>query len=151
MPVWPGFFDGRQPCVKMQVSGTQGNPEEISAVIDTGFNGFLMMSAAKAEPHQFETGPSTAATLADGSRIALQTALARIGFAGRTKQGVVTLAPAHVTISLVGIDFLRRFNMSLVMTHEQVWLMDEPDFIRIALQSGTRIADSKGARIAEAS
>jgi len=43
------------------------------------------------------------------------------------------------------IDFLRRFNMSLVMTHEQVWLMDEPDFIRIALQSGARIVDPKDA------
>ncbi|MBX3656070.1 MAG: hypothetical protein KF686_17940 [Ramlibacter sp.] len=142
MPVLPGFFDGKQPCIRMQVSGTQGSPEEISAVIDTGFNGFLMMSARQADIHQFEAGPSTAATLADGSRIALQTALARIGFAGRTHQGVVTLAPAHVSINLVGIDFLRRFNLALVMTHEQVWLMDEPDFVRIALQSGARISDT---------
>lgn len=141
MPVWPGFFDGKYPCIQMQVSGTRGCPEEITAIVDTGFNGFLMLSSSRAAPHHFEEGPSTAATLADGTRIPLKTATARIGFAGTSKQGVVTLAPAHVAATLVGIDFMRLFNMALVMTHEQIWLMDEPDFVKVALKSGARIAE----------
>lgn len=123
------------------VAGTQGHPEQLDAVVDTGFSGFLMMSAEAASEHAFRPGPSTTGTMADGSRVALPTALANVGFAGRTHLGVVTLAPTAV-VSLVGIDFLRAFKLALVMTNEQIWLMDEPEFEKIALNSGARQIDA---------
>jgi clan AA aspartic protease len=137
MPVWPGRFNGKHPVISLVVAGTQGHPEQFDAVVDTGFSGFLMMSAEAAAQHGFSSGPSTTGTMADGSRVALPTALATVGFANRTHLGVVTLAPTAV-VSLVGIDFLRAFKLALVMTNEQIWLMDESEFEKIALNSGAR-------------
>lgn len=74
-------------------------------------------------------------------RIALPTALANVGFANRSHQGVVTLVP-NETICLVGIDFLRAFKLALIMTHEQIWLMDEPEFERVALNSGAKFVSA---------
>src|SRR6476620_7414502 len=135
MPVWPGRFNGKHPVISLLVAGGQGHPEQFDAVVDTGFSGFLMMSAEDAAHHGFQPGPATTGTMADGTRVALPTALASVGFASRTRTGVVTLAPKKV-VSLVGIDFLRAFKLALIMTNEQFWLMDEPEFEKIALNSG---------------
>lgn len=141
MPVWPGRFNVKHPVISLLVAGTQGHPEQFDAVVDTGFSGFLMMSAEAASHHGFPSGPSTMGTMADGSRVAMPTALATVGFAKRTHRGVVTLAPTSI-VSLVGIDFLRAFKLALVMTNEQIWLMDEPEFEKIALNSGARQVDA---------
>lgn len=137
MPVWVGRFKGKYPVISLLVSGTLGNPEQFDAVVDTGFSGFLMMSSEDAAPLGFQAGPSTTGLMADGSCVALPTALATVGFAQRSHAGVVTLAPTAV-VCLVGVDFLRAFKLALVMTNEQIWLMDEQDFEKIALNSGAR-------------
>lgn len=138
MPVWPGRFKGKHPVISLLVSGTRGDPEQFDVVVDTGFNGFLMMSAAHAVHHGFAPGPSLVGVMADGSQVPLSTALANVGFAKRSHQGMVTLVPNDVTC-LVGIDFLRVFKLALIVTNEQIWLMDEPDFERVALNSGAKL------------
>lgn len=75
----------------------------------------------------------------------MPTALATVGFSQRSHLGVVTLAPTAVVV-LVGIDFLRAFKLALVMTNEQIWLMDEPDFEKIAWNSGARQLDAGPAK-----
>ncbi|MDB5956729.1 hypothetical protein [Ramlibacter sp.] len=136
MPVWPGYFDRTKPRINVIIAGTKGSPEEVAAVIDTGFGGFMNMPeslAAAHEPVQLPT--ATTGTLADGSRVAFRTALVRIGFANRTEQGLALLVPSDGPC-LLGIDFLRKFKMALVMTNQQVWLIDEDQFEEIALASG---------------
>lgn len=144
MPIWPGSFDRGKPLIRVIIAGTKGSPEEVAAVVDTGFSGFINMPAALADAHAPEQLPTaTTGSLADGRLVMFQTALVRIGFANRTEKGVALLAPAAGPC-LLGIDFLRKFNMALVMTNSQFWLMEEAQFERIAVASGAaKKADRK--------
>lgn len=137
MAIWVGSFKGNYPCITMQVTGTQGHPAEITAVVDTGFTGFLLLSAERAAPLGLEPLATTTATLADGNVQNMQTAFANVGFADRTERGVATLAPQRVA-SLVGIDFLRKFKMALSVTATEVYLLDGSDLVRMQGLSGKR-------------
>lgn len=121
MPLWYGHFEGRSPRIRFQVAGTKGHPAELTAVVDTGFAGFLLIPQAMAEPHGLSPLGTTMASLANGTRQPFPTALANVGYANCTKMGVALVLPGECH-ALVGIDFLRIFNLGLAMTHEALCL-----------------------------
>lgn len=123
MPTWQGFFRGKKPCIRFQITGTQGHPEEVVATVDTGFDGFLMISEDQAAPHAMQPAGTTTATLADGQRIGMPMALVNLGFAGRTETGVA-MVPRGRCECLVGMDFLRKFKLALLIADQQVQLID---------------------------
>jgi len=127
MPAWFGWYRGSKPSITFQIAGTQGHPAEVAATIDTGFSGFMMISASEAAPHALESVGSTFATMADGSRALLDTSLATIGFAGRSRRGVAVV-PSGECECLVGIAFLRKFDLGLMLNGTQIALVDEDEF-----------------------
>eukprot|EP01041_Mallomonas_annulata_P033765 gene33765-56435_t len=51
MSVWNGHFDSKgNPCISIEVFGTNSSPLALDATIDTGFSGFLMMPMLPAMP-----------------------------------------------------------------------------------------------------
>lgn len=116
MPIWRGSYKGRYPCITLQVAGTKGHPEELIAIVDTGFTGFLLLPPSAVELHGLELLGTTKGTLADGSSLPMTTAMASVGYANCTRSGVATIVPRESTV-LVGLDFLRRFELALVLTH----------------------------------
>lgn len=69
------------------------------------------------------------ASLANGSRQPVPTARANIGYAACTRMGVALVIPGDCPV-LVGIDFLRIFNLGLAMTHEALCLAPVADLGR---------------------
>lgn len=130
MRIWRGSFSGKKPTITFQITGTQGHPAEVTATVDTGFSGFLCMSADEAAPHAMEFVAASAATLADGARVPVTLSRANVGFAGRTCAGVTTVFQSRCEC-LVGVDFLRLFQLALVMTESSV-LLAQPDDLRAA-------------------
>lgn len=141
MAVWHGSYKGRYPCVKLQVAGTKGHPEEMVATVDTGFSGFLLIPQNAAEPHGLTIVGTTMATLADGSKQPMTTAMVNVGFAACTRSGVATLVPRESGV-LVGLDFLRKFELALILTHTDVCLtsIDEVSAFMASL-SGRSLAN----------
>jgi clan AA aspartic protease len=135
MPIWPGYFDRAKPCIDIVVVGGSGSPGVVSAVVDTGFSGFIHMPESLAALHAPQPLTTTTGTLADGRRVVFRTALVEVRFAKRSAQGAALLVPSEGPC-LIGIDFLRKFQMTLVMTNRQLWLMDEAQFEDIAIRSG---------------
>ena len=122
MQIWRGQFKGNHPCIDLQVAGTKGHPEEVAAIVDTGFDGFMLWSARAAEPHGVTPIGTTLGTLADGSQHLLKTAMISVGFSGCTRKGVVVLSSTPCPC-LVGTDFLRRFDLALVITASKLCLV----------------------------
>lgn len=122
MPIWPGFYRGKKPSIRFQMTGTQGHPEEVIATVDTGFDGFLALSAAQAQPHALEPAGTTMATMANGARLPVNLAFANIGFSDRTVRSVANVFDEPCEC-LVGLDFLRRFQLALVITDQKIHLV----------------------------
>jgi clan AA aspartic protease len=90
--------------------------------VDTGFSGFLLLPKSMAEPHQLTPVGSTKARLADGSSSVMPVSLVSVGFAGRTCAGSATIAQQDCH-PLVGLDFLRIFQLTLVIDNQRLCLL----------------------------
>lgn len=122
-----GHFDSLgNPCLKFHLCGVAHDPPrlEFEAIIDTGFSGFIQLPMQHAFSLKLPLEGTSSYVLADGSRGTSLTALAHTTFGGTTVLGVVSLTPGSLNI-LVGMDFLRRFNLGLIMTKGTIVLSDE--------------------------
>jgi predicted aspartyl protease len=128
MLVATGFFDNLgNPSIKMAIAGvfTAGQqPLEFDAIIDTGFSGFISMPLMKAFPLGLPLFGTTNVVFADGQQHAklLASGIAKIN--NTSKTGLVILEPASTDI-LVGMDFLRTFEVGLHITSTTIELYDE--------------------------
>lgn len=103
---------------------------EFEGIIDTGFSGFLHIPFNHAFSLRLPLEGTVTSVLADGSKVANITALAQTTFGGKTVVGAVALAPSSQDI-LVGMDFLRRFKLGLVMVSNLILLVDEDEIEQI--------------------
>lgn len=124
-----GIKRNNQLCVSLNIAGTQGHPAEVVVAVDTGFSGFLSLPFSLAEPHGLEAAGSTMATFANGSRQVMPLARVNVGFATCTRPGValVTQSDSH---PLIGLAFLRVFDLTLVATHDKLALTTDPELKR---------------------
>ena len=122
-----GHFDRLgNPCLKFHLCGVAHDPPglEFEAIIDTGFSGFIQLPMQHAFSLKLPLEGTSSYVLADGSRGTSLTALAHTTFGGTTVLGVVSLTPGSLDV-LVGMDFLRRFKLGLIMTRGTIVLTDE--------------------------
>lgn len=122
-----GHFDSLgNPCLKFHLCGVAHDPPglEFEAIIDTGFSGFIQLPMQHAFSLKLPLEGTSSYVLADGSRGTSLTALAHTTFGGTTVLGVVSLTPGSLDV-LVGMDFLRRFKLGLIMTKGTIVLSDE--------------------------
>lgn len=137
MSVRVGFFDGAgNPCVKFHLAGVFSDAPglEFTGILDTGFTGFVQLPIQHAFILGLPLYGATSATLADGSTIDCLTALGALTFAGQTKVGVTVLANDSDE-ALVGMDFLRKFKLTLVLGSAGVVLMGE-EWLGKAMKAG---------------
>jgi predicted aspartyl protease len=122
-----GHFDSLgNPCLKFHLCGVAHDPPglEFEAIIDTGFSGFIQLPMQHAFSRKLPLEGTSSYVLADGSRGTSLTALAHTTFGGTTVLGVISLTPGSLDV-LVGMDFLRRFKLGLIMTKGTIVLTDE--------------------------
>ena len=117
-PVGIGHYDERgNACLKLHMHGVRHEPPgvEFEAIIDTGFTGFIQLPLSEALSLSLPLEGTNSVTLADGSALVMLTALAQVTLLGRTEVGVILLSMSSNDI-LVGMDFLRRFERTLVVS-----------------------------------
>ena len=113
MPDWTGFTDeSGSPHLEISVGG-QNETRVFNALIDTGFNGFIMMSIFDAIPLGFVLGGTINITLADGNAFAKITVKGTVTVGGESQVGTIILEP-NPTGVLIGMDFLRIFKECLL-------------------------------------
>jgi predicted aspartyl protease len=122
-----GHFDSLgNPCLKFHLCGVAHDPPglEFKAIIDTGFSGFIQLPMQHAFSLKLPLEGTSSYILADGSRGTSLTVLAHTTFGGTTVLGVVTLTPGSQDV-LVGMDFLRRFKLGLIMMGGKIALVED--------------------------
>ncbi len=114
MPSVIGYLDkSGAPAIKVSISGPLPNSsQEFEVIIDTGFSGFVSMPILQVFPLGLILYGTTSVTFADGSTGVKLTALGGVTVEGVHKVGVIILEQASTEI-LVGMDFLKTFEMSL--------------------------------------
>lgn len=102
------------PTIEVEVSGPFGSPQKFTAMMDTGFSGFLSLPILKAFPLGLILAGTMGITLADGSTHARLTALGRVDFDGKHEIGLILLEWQNTDI-LLGMDFLKKFGKSIMV------------------------------------
>lgn len=110
-----GYFANGSPCVEIEISGwNESAPVKFTAVIDTGFSGFLHMPLLSAFPVGLILHTMMDITLADGFVQNKLVCQGNIHFEGRTRSGLVIIEEQDTDV-LVGIEFLRIFELRLTL------------------------------------
>jgi predicted aspartyl protease len=109
-----GSFSSGCPVVQIAVSGAFHNSTNFTAIVDTGFSGFLLLPILDAFPVGLILRGTTRITLADGSAQTKLTCLGEIHFDGESKTGLIIIEN-QATDVLVGMDFLTKFRLQLVV------------------------------------
>jgi len=124
---WTGSFGSSgSPELKIRISGVVGEGAEFAAIIDTGFTGFLSMPLVEAFPLGLLLFGTMNLVLADGSTSFRLTGYGTITVEGEKQNGVIVLEPASGEV-LIGMEFLKRFNKTLVVVPgTSVVLLDLP-------------------------
>jgi len=102
------------PVVQIEVSGPFGKPQPFTAMVDTGFSGFLSIPILKAFPLGLILQGTMGITLADGTTSARLTARGMVHFDGKQEVGLILLEWQN-TDALVGMDFLEKFGKQMTV------------------------------------
>ena len=114
MSVTGSFNSSGSPVVEIAVSGPVTKPTKFTAMVDTGFSGFLLLPILEAFPVGLILRGTIPITLADGSSQTKLTCLGEIHFDGMSEVGLIIIEWQSTDI-LVGMDFLRKFQRKLVV------------------------------------
>ena len=107
-----GYLENNEPFIDLQIRGMVPSPAPTKLLIDTGFTGFLSIPLVKALPLGLVLVSTTSVVLADGSTVFRLLCLATVNIDGQQQAGTVILEPTGSS-ALLGMDFLRRFNLQL--------------------------------------
>lgn len=99
-----------EPTVRFTVEGPLGQSREIEAVVDTGYNGHLVLSSALASVLELPFVTTSPAFLADGSEVTFDVYRVTVLWDGRRQD-----VDAHMsdTTPLVGMRLLDRHDLSI--------------------------------------
>ena len=109
----------------MHLCGVKHEPPgiEYDLLIDTGFSGFIQIPTIRAIELQLPLQGTLTSVLADGSTITSFTVLVEATLDGQNIVGVAVLSQSD--IFLVGMEFLRQFRKTLVVSQDVVGLIDD--------------------------
>ena len=108
-----GRIRNREAIVEPEVFGPDQPPQQVEAVIDTGYNGYLTLLSDLVTVLQLPFAGHRRGTLADGSIIRLDVCLAGVVWHGRQKDVLISQA---VGTPLIGMSLLEgsRLTMNVV-------------------------------------
>ena len=122
----PGSFDtAGNAVVKIQITGDLGN-KEYTAIIDTGFSGFVVIPLAEMIPLGLRTEGAASVMLGNGTIIDNLVARGSVTLGSQTQSGTVLLDETSNDI-LIGMSFLRTFNLALIVTATVVVLYGDQE------------------------
>lgn len=140
MTAWTGYLDNAgSPRLKITLRGVwEGVNQELDAIVDTGFTGFLSMPMVDAFPLGLVLYGTTTTILADGSTSYKLMAVGTASVGQESNVGIVLLnmgsGPSAV---LLGMEFLRIFNKSLFLIKDTVILVDSPKTVPTSSEKQT--------------
>ncbi len=135
-----GSFDNGTPSLKFLLGGV-ANEKEFTAVIDTGFSGFVSMPMIQAFPLGLPLFGTTTVTLADGKSQTKLVAQGKAQLSDKQHFGLVILESGSSDV-LIGMDFLRAFGLALLVMKARIGLYDE-EKVQKALQEEAQDADAE--------
>ena len=125
-----GFHLGRydekgSPCLTLSLYGAKNRDAgvECHGLIDTGFSRFIQVPFSLACSIGLPLDGINTFTLADGKSIHMLMALVEAEFAGKKKVGIASISTSEEI--LIGMEFLRLFGVSLLVSRDAVSLIDE--------------------------
>ena len=99
-----------EPVITLAMHGPSGPSREVETVIDTGFTGYLTVTAALATELGLALEGTSRATLADGSEVTFDVYDVAVVWDGQTRY---VLADAADTTPLVGMRLLDDHDLSI--------------------------------------
>ncbi len=109
----PYFDSDGRPTIDIEVSNPIGWKASVTALIDTGFDGFLSLPILEAFPIGLLLRGMMPIMLADGSTQDNLYCLGRIAFDGEERDGTILID--WQGSALVGMDFIRTFRRALLV------------------------------------
>ena len=115
--VIPPTLSHRSPAISISVLPflTEDPSVEVTAVVDTGFEGFILIPMSVGIMCNMNLWGVSGSTLADGRQVTNITAFGNVKFAGKVNPGIFVLSVADAA-PLVGMEFIRAFGMDLVVS-----------------------------------
>lgn len=133
MLVVGAFDDAGSPTITIRVSGEIGS-RDYAATIDTGFTGFVALPTVEMVPLGLSTQPIAASVmLGNGEIIYNLVAQGRVTLSGQSVDGAILLDDTSNDI-LVGMAFLRAFQLALIITDTTVVLNDSRETLEAVSQ-----------------
>lgn len=127
------FDEAGSPTIPVRISGELGSREYI-ATIDTGFTGFVALPTMEIVPLGLSTPPSAASVmLGNGEIIYNLIAQGRVTVGGQSVEGPILLDDTG-NDTLVGMAFLRAFQLALIVTDSSVVLHDRDETLEAVTQ-----------------
>jgi predicted aspartyl protease len=144
-----GFFKGSTPCCKLKISGLDQNTAlEFTAIIDTGFDGFLLMPTPTGVPLGLVGRVTTEIIQADGKEKPTSAGEGLVGLGGQERQGLIILQDDALDI-LIGTELLKAFGALLLCGSQVVVIFDEANMMAAAGQPMKALADITAAESAK--
>ena len=123
-PIIGSHHESGSPAIDLEISGPFPDVRQgFTAIIDTGFAGFVSMPLASAFPLGLSLCGTTTVVLADGEAHVTLLALCTAYLADEQQVGTVILEPSSTEV-LVGMKFISGFRKTLLVNDRHVALMD---------------------------
>jgi predicted aspartyl protease len=107
---------------------------DYTAIIDTGFNGFVALPLLEMVPLGLSTDPAAASVmLGNGDAIYNLVAQGSVALGGRSETGSILLDETTTDV-LVGMALLRTFKLALIVTDTAVVLHDRREALEVIAQ-----------------
>lgn len=119
-----GTFNNDQPKIEIEVAGINGKPVKIEALIDSGFNGYLILPYIIAFPLGLVLTGIQSNTLADGSSASHLVCIGKVCLDGKCIQTTIDIQPADIV--LLGTKLLKELDKTFILDckNSKVEIMD---------------------------
>jgi len=104
----------REPIIELELSSATNKPKRITAVIDTGYSGYLTLPDNLVSQFNLPFAGYRTATLADGTVIRLQVFLGTVQWHGGTKDVLISQAAGT---PLIGMALLEGSRLTMEATN----------------------------------
>ena len=127
-PIIGFLHESGSPAIDLEISGPFPDVRQgFTAIIDTGFTGFMSMPLASAFPLGLSLSGTSSVVLADGNSQTKLIALCAAYLADEQQVGEVILEPSSADV-LVGKKFISGFRKTLLVNDRRVALVDRDWF-----------------------
>lgn len=126
MLITGSFDEAGSPTISLRVSGERA-AKSYTGIVDTGFSGFVALPLIEMIPLGLSTGTAAASVmLGNGEIIYNLVAQGSVTLNGISKAGSILLDETTTDV-LVGMAFLRTFELALILTDTTVVLHDREE------------------------